>query len=50
MYGCATGLVTMMLSTGKVVNKATMFGIVCNMKIPQKVAILKLSMNIDKQE
>jgi len=39
----------MMLSQGKIVNKAAMFGIVCSMKMPQKV-IIKLSMNIDKQE
>ena len=49
MFGCATKLITIAVSQGRVVNRAVMFGIVCNMKLPQSAIVLKLDVNIDER-
>ena len=49
MFGCATKLITTAMSQGRGVNHAVMFGIVCNMKLPQSAVVLKLDVNIDEK-
>lgn len=50
MYGGATKLMTIHLGQGKIITKAVMFGIVCNIKHPQKCTLLKIIINSDTQE
>ena len=49
MFAGATKIITNVLSQGKVVKRAVMYGIVCNMQQPQKSIMLRLEIDIDQQ-